>query len=374
MTRNSAAATGLIAAMRPRLLVSLALAAALLGVGAVEVAAAPSTADLTLRQLVGQRLIVGYSGVTPPSKLKQRIARGELAGVILFSRNIGSRDRLRRTIASLQAIERPAGLDQPLLVMIDQEGGLVKRLSGAPDRSPAEVGRTRDATYARGVGQATAANLRSVGVNVDLAPVLDIGRRGSVVRRLRRAHGSTARQVELTGVPFAQGLADGSVLATAKHFPGLGDARTDEDVAVNRSTRSLDFLRTVDEAPFASAFSAGVPMVMTSTSIYTALDSRRPALLSRAVATRELRDRLGFTGVSITDDLDVRALDRFGRAATVGLRAARAGNDLLLFAQSYSNGAAAASAFLRSAQAGDVDRSELEQHAARVLALRASLG
>ena len=164
------------------------------------------------------------------------------------------------------------------------------------------------------------------------------------------------------------------MLATAKHFPGLGDARTDEDVAVNRSTRSLDFLRTVDEAPFRSAFSAGVPMVMTSTSIYTALDSRRPALLSRAVTTRELRDRLGFTGVSITDDLDVPALDRFGSAAGLGLRAARAGNDLLLFAQSYSNGAAALSAIVRAAQAGDLDRSELEQHAARVLALRASLG
>jgi beta-N-acetylhexosaminidase len=336
-------------------------------------AGAATATTLTLRQLVGQRLIVGYAGTKPPSKLRRRIERGELAGVILFSRNIGSRERLRRTVASLQAIERPAGLDQPLLIMIDQEGGLVKRLSGAPDRSPAKVGRTRDASYAREVGRATAANLSDVGVNVDLAPVLDIGRRGSNVRRLGRAYGSTARQVTLTGVPFAQGLGDGGVAAAAKHFPGLGDARVDEDVAVNRSKRSLDFLRSIDEAPFAAAFAAGVPMVMTSTSIYTALDKRRPALLSRAVTTRELRDRLGFAGVSITDDLDVGALDRFGSAARLGLRAARAGNDLLLYAQSYGNGASAASALVRAAQAGDIERSDLEQHAARVLALRASL-
>ncbi len=333
----------------------------------------PSFDGLTTRQLVGQRLILGYAGTEPPARLTRRIARGEAAGVILFTRNVGSRAALRRTVARLQAIERPAGLRQPLLIMIDQEGGLVKRLSGAPSRSPAQVGATKDPAHARRVGRVTAANLREVGVNVNLAPVLDIGRPGSIVRRLGRAYGSTAAQVQRTGVPFAQGLGDENVIATAKHFPGIGDARIDEDVAPNRSTRSLAFLREVDMAPFAAAFRARVPMVMTSTSIYTALDRERPALLSRRVTTTELRDSLGFTGVSITDDLDVGALDRFGSAARVGLDAAKAGNDLLLYAQSYANGASGAAAILRASAAGVLERSALEASAARVLALRASL-
>lgn len=332
-----------------------------------------ATSTLTLRQLVGQRLILGYAGTTPPKRLTTRIARGEAAGVILFARNIASRAALARTVAQLQAIERPASLRQPLLIMIDQEGGLVKRLAGAPTRSPRQVGATKDPAYARDVGRATAANLRAVGVNVDLAPVLDIGRRGSVVARLGRAYGTTAAGVARTGVPFAQGLADGRVAATAKHFPGIGDAKVDEDVAPNRSTRALDFLRSVDEAPFAAAFGAGVPMVMTSTSVYTALDPSAPALLSRRVATDELRGQLGFAGVSITDDLDVGALDRFGSASRLGLRAARAGNDLLLFAQSYANGAGAGGALLRAAQSGALGRADLEAHVARVLALRAGL-
>ena len=346
--------------------------AALFAGAAPACAAAPD--GLTLRQLVGQRLIVGYAGTAPPARLERRIERGELAGVIIFGRNIASRSQLRRTVARLQAIDRPSGLRQPLLVMIDQEGGLVKRLSGAPGRSPAQVGKTGDPAYAEQVGRDTAGNLRAVGVNVNLAPVLDIGRRGSNVRRLRRAYGSTARQVQVTGIPFAQGLGQAGVLATAKHFPGLGDATVDEDVAVNRSNRSLSFLRTVDEAPFGAAFTAGVPMVMTSTSLYTALDSRRPALLSRAITTGELRERMGFHGVAITDDLDVRALERFGSPARLGLRAARAGNDLLLYAQGYANGASAAAALVRAAKAGDVSRADLEEHAARVLALRGTLG
>lgn len=341
--------------------------------GAAPAAADGSTAGLTLRQLVGQRLILGYAGTTPPKRLTKRIARGEAAGVILFGRNIASRAALGRTVAQLQAIERPDGVRQPLLIMIDQEGGLVKRLSGAPNRSPQQVGATKDPAYARRLGRATAANLREVGINVDLAPVLDIGRRGSVLRRLGRAYGSTAAGVVRTGVPFAQGLGDGRVAATAKHFPGIGDATVDEDLAPNRSTRSLDFLRGVDEAPFAAAFGGGVPMVMTSTSVYTALDPSAPALLSPRVATTELRERLGFTGVSITDDLDVAALDRFGSASRVGLRAAQAGNDLLLFAQSYGNGAGAAGAMVRAAQSGALGRVDLEAHAARVLALRAGL-
>ena len=359
--------------MRRIALIAL-VGAALLAVPASAHAQDPPSVDgLTSRQLVGQRLILSYDGTSPPRQVTERIKRGEAAGVILFARNVGSRAGLRRTMDQLQALSRPAGLRQPLLIMIDQEGGQVKRLSGAPDRSPAQVGAMNDAALARRIGVDTAKNLEAVGVNVDLAPVLDIGRQGSIVRRLGRSYGSTASRVIKLGVPFAQGLGDGGVAATVKHFPGIGDATIDEDVAPNRSTRSASFLRTTDMAPFAAAFRAKVPMAMTSTSIYTALDSSRPALLSAKVTTGELRDRLEFTGVSITDDLDVQALDRFGSGARIGLRAARAGNDLLLYAQSYANAAAAGAAIIRAANDGDFTRENLEEHAQRVLALRASL-
>src|SRR5436305_1093954 len=151
-------------------------------------APAPAPPALTTRQLVGQHMIYSYGGVSPPPALERRIRGGEAAGVILFGRNIASRARLRATIARLQALPRPAGLRAPLLVMIDQEGGFVKRLSGAPSRSPAAIGRSGSAALARREGAATARNLRAVGVNVDLAPVLDVARPGSFQERLERSY------------------------------------------------------------------------------------------------------------------------------------------------------------------------------------------
>src|SRR4051812_10633853 len=179
------------------------------------------------------------------------IRGGELAGVILFSENFPSRAAGRRLIRSLQAIPRPRGLRDPLLVMTDQEGGLVKRLSGAPDASAEEMG-ARGAAYSRRQGRLTAGNLRNVGVNVDLAPVLDVARDGGVIEQTDRGFGSSAARVTATGVAFASGLADGGVSPTAKHFPGLGSARENTDFAVQRLGISKARLRKVDEAPYGS--------------------------------------------------------------------------------------------------------------------------
>jgi beta-N-acetylhexosaminidase len=315
---------------------------------------------LTLRQLVGQHMIFSYAGTSPPAALVARIARGEAAGVILFTRNIASRARLRATIGRLQAIPRPAGLRAPLLVMIDQEGGLVKRLSGAPRRAPAELGRIGSDDKAAGEGRATARNLRGVGVNVDLAPVLDVARPNSF-------------QESSLGLAFASGLRQGRVAATAKHFPGIGVPEVDEDSVASRISLSSSTLRAIDEAPFAAAAVAGIDMVMVSTAIYPAIDGRRPAMLSRRLTTDELRGRVGFRGVSITDDLETAAASRFGSPARRALLAARAGADLLLYAQSYERGARAADALVTSAARGLVARAQLGRSVARVLALRASL-
>ncbi|MDX6643246.1 MAG: beta-N-acetylhexosaminidase [Solirubrobacteraceae bacterium] len=362
------------AALAAAMLAALILLAASGGASGAEAPTARAAAPaLTLRQLVGQHMVFSYAGATPPAALVERIARGEAAGVILFRRNIASRARLRATIARLQAIPRPAGQRAPLLVMIDQEGGLVKRLSGAPRRAPAELGRSGSAVLAAGEGKATARNLRGVGVNVNLAPVLDVARANSFQERTQRSYGRSASLVSRLGVAFAQGLRQGRVAATAKHFPGIGVPEVDEDSVASRISLSRSTLRAIDEAPFAAASAAGIDMVMVSTAIYPAIDGRRPAMLSRRLTTDELRGRIGFRGVSITDDLETAAASRFGSPARRALLAARAGADLLLYAQSYERGARAADALVASAAKGRVAREGLGRSVARVLALRASL-
>jgi beta-N-acetylhexosaminidase len=345
--------------------------------GAVAAAAAlavavsgPQAPELSAAQLAGQRVVFAYAGVRVPDALVRRVRRGEAAGVILFARNVPSRDALRRELRRLQRIPRPPGLRAPLLVMVDQEGGPVRRLPGAPRRAAAEL---RDRRSARAAGRAAGRNLRGAGANVDLAPVADVARPGSAIERERRSFGRDAGRVARLAVAFALGLRDTRAAATVKHFPGFGAAPVNTDFAPVRIGASRGELRRVDMRPFAAAIAAGVPLVMVSTVVYPALDPRRPAALSRRIATDELRGRLGFEGVSIADSLGTPAVARFGDGGRVAVAAANAGCDIVLFGGGYLAGARAANGLARAIRSGELDRAEAERSVERVLALRATL-
>jgi beta-N-acetylhexosaminidase len=325
---------------------------------------------LPLSGLAGQRIVAGFSGVEAPMAVVLMIRRGELAGVILFAENLPNRAAGDRLVRRLQAIPRPPGLREPLLVMVDQEGGQVKRIGGAPAGSAARMG-AAGAAFSRSQGRATAANLGDVGINVDLAPVLDVARPGGTIAETERGFGSTATQVATTAVPFAEGLQAGGVAATAKHFPGLGAAAGNTDFEAQRIDLSKQALRAVDEVPYRRFITGGGAMVMLSSAIYPAF-SPRPAVFARPIATGELRSRLGFSGVSITDALESAAVREFGGPAKAGLAAAGAGTDLLLFAD-YRAAARAGGALLRALRAGSLDRSAFEASVSRVLRLRHSL-
>jgi beta-N-acetylhexosaminidase len=238
-------------------------------VAAITLAVSPPAP--TDEELAGSRLVTGFSGHHPPAALRRLITEGRVSGVILFDRNAGTRRAVRRLTAELQSIPRPPAVDRPLLVTVDQEGGLVRRLPGPPHAAADEIG-ARGPAAAERVGRATGESLREMGVNVDLAPLLDLGRPGFAITEERRAFGRTPGAVSDRGVAFARGLAAAGVAATAKHFPGLGGAR----------------LNTDDARP------------------------NKPAAFSPAIATDELRERLGFQGVSITEPW---ARSRPGRSA-----------------------------------------------------------
>lgn len=324
---------------------------------------------LTLRQAVGQHMVFAYDGLQPPAALRRRIARGEAAGVIVFARNVRSAGQLRATTRSLQAIPRPRGLRAPLIVMADQEGGPVRRIPGAPQRAAAQVTST---AQARADGLGAARTLRGAGVNMNLAPVADVARAGAALERERRIYGRSAQRVAELASAFTGGLHAGGVRATAKHYPGFGAATVNTDDAPARISTPLAQLRAVDEPPFRRLVRDGVDAVMLSTAVYPALDEL-PAAFSRRWATRELRDRLGFSGVSMTDDLGTPAVAAYGSNGQRAARAVRAGVDLPLFSSSYASSARAAEGLLAAARRGDVGEAGLRAAARRVLALRAKL-
>lgn len=329
----------------------------------------PRTATLSEAQLVGQRIVTGFEGTRPPQALREWIRRGQVAGVILFEDNFHSVAEARKLVRQLQGIARPAELPEPMLIAIDQEGGSVERIEGPPDRSAAEMGLAGDSACAE-EGASTGEFLAEIGVNVDLAPVLDVARSGSAIATEGRAFGDDPALVARCGEAFAAGLERHGVVPTAKHFPGIGAAAINTDDALQRIELAALELRDVDIAPFASFVAGGAAgrLVMMSSAVYPAF-SEEPAAMTRKLATGELRERLGFEGASITDALETASTQAFGGPTEAAVQATRAGTDLLLFVS--LDAARAAVDPLRR-----VLRSEPEEFAAaveRVLAIRSGL-
>jgi beta-N-acetylhexosaminidase len=308
-------------------------------------------------------VVFSYPGRQPPRALVRRIERGEAAGVMLYARNIRSRAHLRRTLAGLQRAARRSPVHLPLLLLLDQEGGFVQRLPGGPTRSAARVGSARGAYR---TGLQAGSTLRRVNVNVNLAPVADVCRRKSVLERELRCYGRNVSVVRARTRAFARGLRRRGVVPAAKHFPGLGAARTNTDdgpvtIRVSRST-----LRRVDERPFAGL----APMLMLSNAVYPALDRNRVAALSRAVIVGELRRRMHYRGVTLSDAFDTPTGFGLGGPQRIALTAARAGLDLILFAHTYADSATAARTLESAIRSGRIPRAAAVQSADRVLSLR----
>lgn len=341
---------------------------------------AAQSRTLTLAQLAGQRIIYAYAGLQPPRSLLAAIRAGEAAGVILFSNNITSARQIRAVVAELQAASARSPLHAPLLILTDQEGGQVRRLPGAPALSERQIGMSRDrVSLARSAGVGAAGNLAAAGINVNLAPVLDVFRRpGNFIDEFQRSYSSNARIVAELGGAFISAQQRRGVAATAKHFPGLGAAaraqNTDAGPVVLKLSSSQ--LRRVDELPYRAAIAAGVKLVMTSWAVYPALDRRLPAGLSPTIIQGELRRRLGFKGITITDAITAGALTRFGSLGHRGVLAARAGADLIICSainpadDTPADGVAVRTALQSALAHGQLSRSAARQAAAAVLALR----
>lgn len=285
-------------------------------------------------------LIVGFRGleIGAADPITKALAGG-LGGVILFDRDqtTGGRRNVAspRQLAALTASLRAAAAG-PLLIALDQEGGRVSRLNpvmGFPaTKTQAAIGATDDPAVARAAGRAMGATMAAAGIDLDLAPIVDVNvnPKNAAIGALERSFSADPSVVAALAQAEIEGLHESGVRATLKHFPGLGSAAANTDFAVVDVTKTWT---DTELEPFETLIGAGLPdAIMTGNILNRTLDPDRPASLSAATVDGLLRTRLGWAGVVVTDDLDAVAItSRFKRAEAVAL-AIEAGNDLLLFA------------------------------------------
>jgi len=278
-------------------------------------------------------LWVGFEGKTLPAALSRWLARGEVGGVVLFSRNIESPAQVR---ALCREIRSAAGRGNPIpLIAVDQEGGRVARFKEPPFTwfPPARACSLfccRNESVAKGLGAATAAELRAVGIDVNFAPVLDVDSnpRNPVIGD--RAFSEDPHTAAALGIAFAIGSLSRGILPVGKHFPGHGDTSADshEELPVVRAGRRTLLRREL--LPFRRAARAGIPALMTAHVMYPALDRALPATLSRKILHDLLRERLRFRGAVLSDALEMKAIaDRYGIGEAAVL-AVTAGCDVVL--------------------------------------------
>lgn len=347
--------------------------------GSTSASAAPSTPDLTPIQLAGQRVIYSFSGTTVPSDLLTLIREGEVGGVIFFSSNVTSVAQLAGVTRQLDQAQQASPVHLPLLLMTDQEGGQVRRIAGGqPTSSELAIGESANPSQAAtAAGTGAAQTLTSAGLNVNLAPVLDVyAAPGNFIDQYQRSYSSDPSVVSTAGSAFITAQQQGGVAATAKHFPGLGTAATSEDTDNEPVTlyEPLAQLRAVDELPYKAAIASGVDLIMVSWAVYPALDANHPAGLSSTVVQQELRGRLGYTGVTITDALEAGALKAYGGYGVRAVDAASAGMDLILCSVgSVAEGQEATEALASALQGGQLTNSSFDAAVNRIDALRQKL-
>ena len=305
---------------------------------------------VSLRRQIGRLLIAGFNGSQVPVELRSIAREFGLGGVILFSRNIEAPEQVAELCYEAGRLEP----DLPLWVSVDQEGGRVARLKAPFTEWPpmATLGRSGDTRLAERFARALAAELRAVGVTLDYAPVLDILTNAKNPVIGDRALAETAQTVAELGSAIVRTLQAEGIAACGKHFPGHGDTSVDSHLELPLVEHPPDRLRAIEFVPFRAAVQADVATIMTAHVLVPSLDEDRPATLSRRVVNDLLRKELGYGGVILSDDLEMKAIANAYAVPEAAVMAIEAGCDgVLICSGDYETQAATLEMLVKAAEA-----------------------
>jgi beta-N-acetylhexosaminidase len=323
------------------------------------------TPELKVR--IAGLLCVGFQGTTVSSELAELVLRG-VRNVVLFSRNVGEPAAVLELTNALKRLT-----PEPVLVAIDQEGGPVQRLrTGFTELPPLRaLGASGDAELAERLGSLLGRELRAVGVDWDFAPVLDVDTNPHNPVIGARSLGADPALVARLGTALAAGLQSAGVAACGKHFPGHGDTELDSHLALPKLEHAIERLERIELVPFQAAVDAGIASIMTAHVVFAPLDARHPATLSEPVLGGLLRRKLGYQGLVVSDDLEMKAvIDHYGIEEAI-VRGLLAGVDVFLICHSTSRMHAAIDAVIRAVEDGTLPLARVEAASTRQRAFAA---
>ena len=330
----------------------------------------PEEESLSVRDAVGQMFVVGMSGTEPDYYIEKMVRQRNVGSVLLFGYNMRSLAQTRALVSSLQRLSLETEPAIPLLVAVDQEGGEVASVPWIPAQPPASaLGDRGDSREVHDVYESIGRGLRAAGINTDFAPVVDTGSGAAIGSR---SFGSDPGLVSRMGTAAVKGLQDAGVVSAAKHFPNHGPATADSHLTLPVVGHDLDTVQSLDLPPFRAAAAAGVPMVMVGHLVYPAIDPERPASLSPA-AIRLLREDVGFDGVVVTDDLNMRGASG-GPSGVPGaaVAAVRAGADLMIVSGTPQELADAYEAVVAAVESGAISRQRIDDSVERITQIKES--
>lgn len=327
---------------------------------------------MSLDQKIGQLVMVGVDGTTAGSNIKTLLRQYHVGGIILYGKNIKTPGQTVQLINQLKTINAQAGNPLPLFLSTDQEGGEVQRLPKQVTRIPSsgKIGKVDDPHFSYQIGQVIGTELKAFGFNMDFAPVLDVRNPSGTSVIGDRSFGSNKKVVSALGTATMKGIQSKGVVSVVKHFPGYGAATVDAHTGLPKVTLGEDQLNRVDWYPYRNVIANGADAVMVTHILLPKLDPNNPSSMSRIIITGMLRNKLGFQGVIITDDMTMGAIEKHYNINQAAVKAVKAGADIVLVAFNPRQQISVLKSLKHAVITGEISKQQLNDSVRRIIRLK----
>lgn len=322
--------------------------------------------SMTQTEKIGQMVMIGIQGTEVNDDSLYMLHQFHFGGVILFDRNMQSVEQVKKLTSDIQT---KSDEKVPLFIGIDEEGGEVTRMENAltPPPSQQKIGESNDPEKAKQWASSTAKELKNMGINVNFAPVADVGSNDT------RSYSKDTNTVINFVRAAVSGYQEQNIIYSLKHFPGIGKGKVDSHIESSNINAFKETLLNEDIAPFATLIKESNPdnyFILVSHLIYPELDEKNPASLSKNIMTDLLRNELGYKGIIITDDMEMGAVANHNDFRSIGVNAVKAGADIVLICHEYEHEQDIYMGILDAVKAGEISQERIDESVKRIVKMK----